>query len=70
EEQDQKSNYKNIIAKHIARYQSIQAGQRLSTEEMQFLIDQLFACDDHTWSPFGSRCYTTIGLDEIIKRLK
>ncbi|MEO5581787.1 MAG: DNA mismatch repair endonuclease MutL [Saprospiraceae bacterium] len=70
EESDQKSNHKNIIAKHIARYQSIQTGQRLSTEEMQFLIDQLFACDDHAWSPFGSRCYTTIGLDEIIKRLK
>jgi DNA mismatch repair protein MutL len=70
EESDQNANYREIIARQIARYQSIQSGQRLDTEEMQYLIDQLFACQDHAWSPFGGRSYTSISLDEIIKRLK
>jgi DNA mismatch repair protein MutL len=70
EESDQKAHYRQALAKHIARYQSIQSGQRLDNEKMQYLIDQLFSCEDHAWSPLGGRCYTNIGLDEIVKRLK
>ncbi len=70
EESDRKINHREKLARHYARYQSIRAGQRLSTEEMQHFIDRLFACEDSAWSPFGGRCYTTFELSEIRKRLK
>jgi len=70
EESDQKINYREGLARHYARYQSIKAGQLLKNEEMQHLIDQLFACEDHAWNPFGGRCYTTFDLGEVRKRLK
>lgn len=70
EESDQKISHREGLARHYARYQSIKAGQWLKNEEMQHLIDQLFACDDPAWSPFGGRCYTTFDLGEVKKRLK
>lgn len=70
EESDQKVSHREGLARHYARYQSIKAGQSLKPEEMQHLIDQLFACEDHAWSPFGGRCYTTFDLGEVKKRLK
>lgn len=70
EESDQKSNYRDGLARHYARYQSIKTGQTLKTEEMQHLIDQLFACEDHAWNPFGGRCYITYGMAEVKKRFK
>ncbi len=69
EESDQKINPRLHIAKYIARYQSIKSGQKLTVEEMQYLIDQLFACEDAAWGVFGGKCYTTVGLDEVRKRL-
>lgn len=69
-ESDQKINYKKNLAKYYARYQSIKPGQYLSIDEMKYLIDQLFACTDSAWGPFGGKCYTIIELDEIAKRLK
>lgn len=70
EESDRKTNHREKLARHYARYQSIRSGQRLSPEEMQHLIDRLFACEDSAWSPFGGSCYTTFELGEIRKRLK
>ncbi|HNR06287.1 MAG TPA: DNA mismatch repair endonuclease MutL [Saprospiraceae bacterium] len=70
EESDRKTNHRERLARHYARYQSIRAGQRLGAEEMQHLIDRLFACEDSAWSPFGGRCYTTFDLGEIRKKLK
>lgn len=67
---NQKINYKKNLANYYARYQSIKPGQTLTTEEMKYLIDQLFACTDSTWGPFGGKCYTIIEADEIAKRLK
>jgi DNA mismatch repair protein MutL len=69
EESDQKTNPRLHMAKYFARYQSIKSGQKLTIEEMQYLIDQLFACEDAAWGVFGGKCYTTVGLDEVRKRL-
>ena len=73
-----RSYLKRQIKKHIiARpWQSISPDTspfnqaNLDNEKMQYLIDQLFSCEDHAWSPLSGRCYTNIGLDEIVKRLK
>ena len=69
EESDQKKNHRAYIARYVARYQSIKLGQKLSEEEMQYLIDQLFACKDAEWGPFGGKCYSSISLEEIKKRM-
>ncbi len=69
EESDQKINTSQYIAKYVARYQSIKSGQKLSIEEMQYLIDELFACEDAAWGVFGGRCYINMGLEEVRKRM-
>ena len=43
----------------------------LSTDEMiQSLIDQLFQCENHTYSPRNKKIIETISLDEIHQKLK
>ncbi len=51
----------------LAYGNSIKKGQRLSVEEMQALIDQLFACKAPYASPRGKRTLITYHLEEIEK---
>ncbi len=61
---------KEKIARSLATSTSIRRGKRLTTEEMQDLIDQLFACDLPSHSPSGNRCFLTFDLEDLQKQLK
>jgi DNA mismatch repair protein MutL len=56
------------LARAMATSASIKRGKKLDEEEMQELIDQLFACDVPYKSPFGRKCFITMNLEEIYKR--
>lgn len=56
------------LARSLAQSAAIRPGQTLKPEEMQLLIDQLFACKDPYHSPSGQRCFITFSLEELEKQ--
>ena len=56
------------IARSMAKSAAIKSGQGLSIEEMQALIDQLFACEIPFKSPSGRKCFISLELDGLSKR--
>lgn len=60
-DQDRKINF----AKSLARQLAIKTGQRLKTEEMTHLINELFACQLPNKSPGGQNIIEIISLPEI-----
>ena len=56
------------IARSMAKSAAIKSGQALSIEEMQALIDQLFACEIPFKSPSGRKCFISLELDGLSKR--
>ena len=63
-----KLNVKENIARSMAKSASIKRGQQLEKEEMQALIDRLFACEIPFKSPSGRNCFITFDFDELEKR--
>ena len=70
-------NYKNTrgaqnnkhesVARSLAKQAAVKAGNRLSLEEMNQLIDELFACKEPTYSPDGKPCLRMLSLDDVKK---
>lgn len=56
------------LLRSIARNMAIKPGKVMLAEEMQSLIDDLFACQIPNISPSGKNIILMIGLDEIEKR--
>ncbi|MEL6944973.1 MAG: DNA mismatch repair protein MutL, partial [Bacteroidota bacterium] len=71
-----KQNYelKLDMRENIARSMAVSAatkrGQVLEVEEMELLIDQLFACAMPMKSPTGRKCFISFDLEELDKRFK
>jgi DNA mismatch repair protein MutL len=58
---------KQLVAKTLAIKAAIKRGIRLQAEEMNRLIDELFACQEPSFAPDGRACLKMIGLDELAK---
>ena len=56
------------ISLSLAESSSLKAGQRLTNEEMSDLIDRLFACANHNFTPDGKKIMTIFTQDEFEKR--
>ncbi len=67
---DIKVNAKENIAKSLAVASAINYGTALTTEEMQIIVDQLFACEEPNYSPTGKKTMSIISMDEFEKKLK
>lgn len=71
-----KQNYemKVDIHENIAQSMAVSAatkrGQVLAIEEMELLIDQLFACAMPMKSPTGRKCFISFDLEELDKRFR
>lgn len=57
------------IARILAQRASVKPGTKLSADEMNNLIDELFALPENKISPSGAVCYKTISVEEIYKLL-
>jgi DNA mismatch repair protein MutL len=63
-----KLDKKENLATSLARSASIKAGQYLSTEEMNNLVDNLFACDMPYSLPNGKPTIISLNLDDLNKQ--
>jgi len=58
------STYENL-AMSMARYSSVKEGKVLNDEERRSLIDQLFACKNPNYSPYGESTFFIIELEKL-----
>ena len=65
-----KSNKRENLARSMARNLSIKSGKNLTQEEMNNLIDELFACKMPYSAPNGKPTITTFSSDDLDKRFK
>jgi DNA mismatch repair protein MutL len=67
-QQELKLDKRDALARSMARNSSIKSGVALAQEEMNTLIEQLFACKSPNFSISGKPVIQTIGLTEIDKK--
>lgn len=67
---DLKLDVQENIARSMARSAAIKRGQMLTPQEMQALIDKLFACESPFKSPTGRNCFITFELEDLAKRFE
>jgi DNA mismatch repair protein MutL len=70
ENEDQRYQAKEKIAAAFACKNAIKSGERLGFEEMNSLIDQLFATKEPYFCPHGRPVIITLGLEELDKKFK
>jgi DNA mismatch repair protein MutL len=58
------------VAKSFAARSAISAGEKLSTESMNALIDQLFATQEPYFCPYGRPTMITMTIDELERRFE
>jgi DNA mismatch repair protein MutL len=57
------------IALSLAKATATPYGKTLSPEEMEHLINRLFACENYNYTPDGKTIFSVIGNEEIEKRV-
>ena len=65
-----KSEKRENLARSMARNMAIKSGKSLTQEEMNELIDELFACKMPYSTPSGKPTITTFSSDDLDKRFK
>jgi DNA mismatch repair protein MutL len=57
------------LARILAQRAAVKPGTKLTSEEMNVLVDELFACTENKLSPSGKSCYKLFTMDELYKLL-
>ncbi|HSH67407.1 MAG TPA: DNA mismatch repair endonuclease MutL, partial [Bacteroidia bacterium] len=68
--QELKSEKRENLARSMAKNMAIKSGKQLTQEEMNNLIDELFACRMPYSTPSGKSTISTFSLDDLDKRFK
>ena len=55
----------DIISKSLANSLAIKNGTKLTTQEQEEILEQLFSCKEPNHSPYGKNTFVTLPLDEI-----
>ena len=58
------------LARSLAKRACIQPGKSLQKEEIDTLVDQLFACNNPNYTPDGRKTFIMLGLEDINKMLQ
>ena len=66
----EKGDLAHTLIGAIAKSASLKKLNLTTNEKIQSLIDQLFQCENHTYSPRNKKIIETISLDEINQKLK
>ncbi len=64
------SSLHETVALALSKSAAIPYGKELNEQEMQFMVDQLFACSNHQYSPSGKLIMAIIPLSEIESKLE
>ncbi|MCG8575160.1 MAG: DNA mismatch repair endonuclease MutL [Flavobacteriales bacterium] len=67
-EQVEDLNLNEKLALSMASALAIKGGNKLSTAEMEFFVDALFACESPQLSPHGKKIIETFTMEEITQR--
>ena len=67
-EQKSDVNITSLVLKSVVSSAAIKGGTMLGLEQMQHIIDELFACENHMVSPHGKPIMITYTLEDITKR--
>ena len=67
---DVKVDKKINLALSFSRNMAVKPGKKLSEEEMQSLIDRLFACKIPEISPSNKKILITVTIDELTEKFK
>lgn len=59
-----------LIAKILAKKAAIKAGTVLAIDEMNRMVDELFACSEPKYSPDGKACLLTLSMAELANMFK
>jgi DNA mismatch repair protein MutL len=62
-------NKKEKVARVLAKRASTKSGTTLNNEEMNTLIDELFACKEPNYAPDGKACLTTMNIQQLFELL-
>lgn len=62
-----KGNLKERLAISLARASAIPYGKTLVTEEMQHIVDELFACENPNYTPTGKKTLSLVNLQDLEK---
>jgi DNA mismatch repair protein MutL len=68
--QELRSDKRENLARSLARNMAIKSGKSLTQEEMNNLIDELFACKMPYNTPAGKPTISTFSIDDLDKRFK
>ena len=63
-------NFQENIARSLAKHASIQKGKKLTSIEIDSLVDQLFACQNPTHAPDGRKIWNILTMEDLHKLLK
>jgi DNA mismatch repair protein MutL len=66
--QELKTNKQENLARSMARNMAVKAGKVLTQEEMNNLVDELFACQMPYHAPSGNSTISIISIDELNER--
>ena len=69
-QQDLKLNRRDALARSMARNSAIKSGKSLSQQEMNSLIEELFACKSPNFSISGKPAIQTITLSELAQKFE
>ena len=58
----------DMISKSLSKSMAIKNGQHLSVNEMDFIVNGLFACKEPNTSPFNKRTYITLTKEDLDKK--
>jgi DNA mismatch repair protein MutL len=67
ENQSNKLDRRENLAKSLANQTAIKSGQKLQKEEMQMLVSELFLCEKPTVDPSGNKVLWNIDHDELME---
>jgi len=70
ENKDLVTDIKAAVAGSLARSAATKRGARLDDQEVQTLIDQLFACEMPYANPWGKKCFITYDLEDLKKQFE
>lgn len=67
---DMKANARERMATSLAAANAIDYGEKLTSEAMRELVDNLFACEEPNYSPAGKPVVSIMVLEELEKRFR
>ncbi len=65
-----KDSVQEKVAKFLSKKIAIKSGQQMTQEEMKRLFEDLFACENHQYSPDGKVIISVIQNDEIERKFR